>query len=179
MKEAEIASLAYEIWSLTHMSAKLLSRGMERKLATCQPGINLWQYGVLRLLENDTFTIRELSQRMLLAPSTLVPIIDKLESDGLVIRGKDPQDRRRTPLELTPAARRILQDFPEDHLRQALEALGPDKSRALSQLLQELIRLLDEDSGRVDCVLSQSTQIENRLSHCHKDGARHNPANEF
>ena len=68
----------------------------------------------LRLLQHTPFTLRELSDRMLVTPSTLVPVIDKLESEGLLVRGKDPDDRRRTPLELTERAREAVAEHARD-----------------------------------------------------------------
>ncbi len=182
MRKTEIASLAYEIWSLTGMSAKLMSRDMEQRLSEYCPGISMLQYGVLRLLEHYQFTLRELSDRMMLSPSTLVPVIDKLENEGLLVRGKDPEDRRRTPLELTDQARQTLLSIPEvhkqDRLIDVLETIGPEKSHTLSQLLQELVRLLDDDKGLVEHVLSNSTQYVNRMDRCGTKGALHHPAKQ-
>lgn len=46
---------------------------------------------------------QELSTRLGLDPTIVVGLIDALESRGLVVRTKDPADRRRNVLSLTPA----------------------------------------------------------------------------
>jgi DNA-binding MarR family transcriptional regulator len=161
MRTAELASLAHQIRSLTTICAKLMAHHLEHHLAQYWPGMSGPQYGVLRILECNPSTIRELSERMLLAPSTLVPIVDRLESESLVVRGKDPEDRRRTPLMLTEQARQLLVRVPtvdaQNHLGQALQAMGVEKSRQLSLLLQELVANLANDHGIVDRIVTLST----------------------
>ena len=89
---------------------KVAMRELAQRLETAGVGISPPQYAVMRLLSLDSLTISELSGRMMLTPPTLVGIVDALERKGLVQRGQDPQDRRRTPLQLTPdAARRLSQ----------------------------------------------------------------------
>jgi hypothetical protein len=105
---------------------------------------------------------------MMLAPSTLVPIIDRLESDGLLVRGKDPDDRRRTPLVLTQQARDMLASVPEmgprDQLCHALQALGPERSRQLSLLLQALVNEMPHGHDIVRHVLAMSPRITQRAA---------------
>jgi DNA-binding MarR family transcriptional regulator len=48
-------------------------------------------------------TAGDLSRRSGLAPASISGILDKLEAKDLVIRGDDPDDRRRTRVELNPA----------------------------------------------------------------------------
>jgi DNA-binding MarR family transcriptional regulator len=54
---------------------------------------------------------------MNLDPSTLVPMIDALVVRGLILRGQDPDDRRRIPLILTDEGAKIIRQaepFDED-----------------------------------------------------------------
>ncbi|HEY3341755.1 MAG TPA: MarR family transcriptional regulator [Anaerolineae bacterium] len=175
MRKAELTALVFEIWSFTGISTKLMAQDLERRLAEYCPGMSTLQYGVMRMLEHRPFTLRELSDKMSLAPSTLVPVVDRLESEGLLVRGKDPEDRRRAPLELTDHAQQILIGIPDvyvqDHLVDALHTMGAEKSHELSQLLQELVRQLDQDKGLVEHVLSNSTHVANRIDRCSAKGA--------
>src|SRR5690242_4839658 len=140
MITAEFMSLTHEIRVLMGISTKLMMQNLEEHLTRFCPGMSVPAFGVLRNLQCHSSTIKELSDRMMLAPSTLVPIVDRLEKDSLVIRGKDPDDRRRTPLMLTDSARHLLAEAPEfdaqNRLGQALQAMGPEKSQQLSRLLQ-------------------------------------------
>ena len=163
MRIAEFAVLAHQVRSLITISAKLMAHQLEHHLAEHWPGMSGPQYGVLRSLECNPSTISELSERMLLAPSTLVPIIDRLESESLVVRGKDPEDRRRTPLMLTDHARQMLVQVPTDdaqnNLGQALQTMGVEKSQQLSLLLQELVANLANDHTIVERVMTMSTRM--------------------
>ncbi|HEY3289509.1 MAG TPA: MarR family transcriptional regulator [Anaerolineae bacterium] len=162
MRNTEYARLAFQIRSFAGISTKLMVQDLEDQLAEHLPGVSAPQYGVLRMLSCRPTTIRELSDHMRLAPSTLVPIIDRLESDGLVVRGKDPDDRRRTPLMLTEQARQRLAQIPHmdihDRVSNALHALGAEKSQQLNQLLQELIQQLAPGQDIVSSVITLSTR---------------------
>ena len=160
MRTPEFLSLAFEIRSFAGIGAKLMSRDLERRIAEHRPGLSGPQYGVLKMLECHPTTIKELSDLLMLTPSTLVPVIDRLESEGLVVRGKDPGDRRRTPLILTDDAHRLLAAIPSvdpaDGLFHALESMGVQKSRQLNRLLQELVTTLAGDDQIARQVLSKS-----------------------
>jgi DNA-binding MarR family transcriptional regulator len=166
MRKSEFATLAHEIQAFTGICTKLIAQETEEQLAQYRPGMSLPQYFVLRTLEHHPSTIKELSNRMMLAPSTLVPVIDKLEGEGLVLRGRDLEDRRRTPLELTTEAHHLLDNVPDvhtqDRLFNALQAMGPQKSRELSKLLQELVNELDPSHKMVEHVLSSSARMAAR-----------------
>ena len=169
MRNTELADLAHEIRAFIHISTKLISRDMDERLAQHWPGMSGPQYGVLRIVACQPTTIKELSDRMLLAPSTLVPIIDRLEGEGLLVRGKDPDDRRRTPLELTDKARQHLEQVPafdgHDALSQALQHMSTDDSHKLSQLLQQLVTELAHDPAIIQHVQSFSPRaIKNRAA---------------
>ncbi len=49
----------------------------------------------------------ELAQRMNIEPPTLVPILDRMEAEGFLIREKFPGDRRRKIVKPLPAANKI------------------------------------------------------------------------
>ncbi len=173
MRDAEFAALAFEIRSFAAIGTKLMAQDLEGRLARHLPGVSGPQYGMLRILSCNPFTIRELSDHMMLAPSTLVPIVDRMEHEGMVVRGKDPDDRRRTPLMLTDHARQMLALVPpvdvQDQLCLALNALGMEKSRQLSQLLQELIRQLAPGHDVVTQVLDVAARAIDGAAGCPPD----------
>lgn len=59
-------------------------------------------------------TAGELAAAVGLSPGAVTTVLDRLEARGFVIRTRDPGDRRRVTLELTPEAK-----------RRAWEAYGP------------------------------------------------------
>ncbi len=160
MKEADFTGLAFEIRWFVLFSVKLASRDIEARLTALRPGLSGPQFIVLTLLACRPLTLKGLADHMMLTPSSLVPIIDRLESDGLVIRGKDPDDRRRRPLTLTAEARQLLARAPEidpnDRDCRALRAMGATKGRQLSRLLHEFVSRMAEDDRVAEHVLSRS-----------------------
>jgi len=87
------------------------------------------QFQILGLLhDHGGLAQRELVQTMDVDPSVLVTLLNPLEADGLVARERDPHDRRRHRVTLTPAgdkhlasASRAQQDT-EDALFASLDA---------------------------------------------------------
>jgi DNA-binding MarR family transcriptional regulator len=67
------------------------------------------QFQILGLLhDHGGLAQRDLVQTMDMAPSMLVTLLNPLEADGLVARKRDPADRRRHLVTLTPAGERQL-----------------------------------------------------------------------
>jgi len=67
------------------------------------------QFQILGLLhDHGGLAQRELMQAMDVDPSILVTLLNPLEADGLVTRERDPGDRRRHLVTLTPAGERHL-----------------------------------------------------------------------
>lgn len=162
-----VNNLAVEIRILNSIVTKLTMRDFEQRINETLPGISLLQFGVLRLLSREQLTLSELSAKMMLTPSTLVPAVDKLERESLVVRGKDPHDRRRTPLQLTDQARaaliRIPPAHPHDALVQAIHHLGEPKALHLHKLLRELLQHLMPERDIYEEI------IRNHPDHCGKN----------
>jgi len=67
-------------------------------------------FGVLNVLAaRDDAIQQELGSTMGIDPSTMVALIDKLESEGLAKRRPDPRDRRARQVSITPKGRRLLE----------------------------------------------------------------------
>lgn len=63
------------------------------------------------LWQEENISLRELSDRTGLAPTSLTGMIDRMESSELVRRIPDRKDRRKTLLALTDKARKLRQDY--------------------------------------------------------------------
>ncbi len=153
----ELHLTALELRILAGIVAKLAGRALEQRLHAEGIPISGLQYALMRLIVRQQHTISELSQVMLLTPATLVPAVDTLERNGMVVRGCDPNDRRRTPLALTERGAAVLARVPavhaDDALVQALNALGPDKCEQLLALLRELLGAMPgthETAGEIE-----------------------------
>jgi DNA-binding MarR family transcriptional regulator len=89
----------------------LLGQEAMRRLRAAHTAHNLKprQFQILGLLhDHGGLAQRELMQEMNIDPSILVTLLNPLEADGLVSRERDPADRRRHLVTLTPAGERAL-----------------------------------------------------------------------
>ena len=84
---------------------------------------------------------QEVGAAMGLDPSGLIATIDELEERGLLARSRDPEDRRRYALDLTPEGRKLLTKARAASRKQAQKLLAPLKPSELEALLVLLRRL--------------------------------------
>ncbi len=72
-------------------------------------GLSGRQYNLLAVMDSDTPESQlELAQLCGLAPAQVVPVLDEMESRGLVERRRSPTDRRRSLVSPTDAGRALL-----------------------------------------------------------------------
>jgi len=170
------ADLTIEIRTLLTVITKLTLRDLEQRLAEAVPGLSPLQFGVMRLLAREQCTLSEISAKLMITPSTLVPVVDKLERDGLVVRGKDPHDRRRTPLVITERASGLLVAIPacdpSDMIAQGIEHIGEHKARQLHKLLNELLLSMSPHHDVLDSHLKHQPDWEQAKAEARK--GRHN-----
>src|SRR5215211_8139377 len=124
----------------------LLGQEAMRRLRAAHTALNLKprQFQILGLLhDRGGLAQRELMQEMNVDPSILVTLLNPLEADGLVARERDPADRRRHLVTLTPAGERHLasasraQKKTEDALFASLEDDQREQLRALLAVLRD------------------------------------------
>ena len=102
------------------------------------------EYTALAVLARDRpGSQHELGRLMGLAPQLVVALTDGLEERGLVGRRTNPDDRRRTLVELTARGRRALAQADELTARieeEVLAGLSPDEREQLRDLLYRALR---------------------------------------
>jgi|ERR1700674_3178166 len=94
------------------------------------------------LLKHEGVTQHELGDAMLMDDNTVVLLLNELEAAGFSVRRRDPGDRRRHIVEITPAGRRAIeraekaQEGIEDEL---LRDLSQDERATLKSLLSRVM----------------------------------------
>ena len=99
---AEFAGqLFFRLWRASHTR---ITEGLE------SIGLTPASFGLLNLLgARSGATQRELGSEMGIDPSTMVSLIDELETAGLAKRRPHPTDRRAREVVITPKGRRLLE----------------------------------------------------------------------
>jgi MarR family transcriptional regulator, organic hydroperoxide resistance regulator len=96
------------------------------------------------LFEEGDMTIGELSNKMFLAFSTTTDLVDRMEKNNLVLRSKDPHDRRVVRIHLLDEGGRIIDEVIKK--RQAyLEELLTNFSTNEIELLQSNLMKLHQE----------------------------------
>lgn len=114
-----------------------------RRAATGHEAVHrLPRYAVLAVLaEFGPCSQRGVSDRLRIDPSDLVDVIDAIERDGHLVRERDPRDRRRYTVRITPAGRRALRATDErsrDWQQKFFEPLSTAELETLRDLLARL-----------------------------------------
>jgi DNA-binding MarR family transcriptional regulator len=142
MPKLSFYSEALEIKVLGMLLMKSAVRDLEKRLHAAKLDVNPLGFGVLCNIKKDSSGVNELSKKMMLAPATLVPVINALEKKGIIARKKDPRDQRRSPLYITHRGEKLLAKVPairaQDALLRRIEALGSKDMAALHRILRKL-----------------------------------------
>ncbi len=145
MTDEDLLTTAENIQNDLQTVWRVLRRTVEKDIK--ESGLTVPQVSVLdALAETDGLSLKDLSQRVSLAHSTVSGIVDRLERQGLVQRKPDAHDRRFTKIFLSRQVKSYLgQDLPNRRLRSLAEALknGTVEERArIMEGLSILRRLL-------------------------------------
>jgi MarR family transcriptional regulator, organic hydroperoxide resistance regulator len=93
------------------------------------------------LFEEGDMTIGELSNKMFLAFSTTTDLVDRMEKNNLVLRSKDPHDRRVVRIHLLDEGGRIIDEVIKKrqvYLEEVLTNFSTDEIQLLHSSLMKL-----------------------------------------
>ena len=113
-------------------------------------GLTYPQYLVMNLLwERDGQTVSSLADQLDLVPSTLTPMLKRLESSGLVERTRNPKDERQVLIGLTAQGQK-LRSSSGCVAQTMLDKSGMDMSelKALNEQISVLLSRLKDGAER-------------------------------
>jgi len=95
------------------------------------------------LLKHEGVTQQELGDAMLMDDNTVVLLLNELEAAGFSVRRRDPGDRRRHIVEITPAGRRAIERAEKAQEGIEDELLGDLSQEERATLMRLLSRVMD------------------------------------
>lgn len=120
------------------------SSSVEKRFGLTGP--QLW--ALWELNRRGPLGLKALAEQMHLDPSTVTGVVDRLQRRGLVLRGSDPEDRRRVVISLTPEGASTVKAAPhpaQGQLIHALIAMDPIQVETLNQSLGLLVSVMEAD----------------------------------
>jgi DNA-binding MarR family transcriptional regulator len=139
---------AHEIRMLTMLVTKISRQVIEQRFAQQGLELTMFHFVILGMAKNHNITLTDISKRMGVDPSTLVPMIDGLVKKGYLKRERDPEDRRRYPLQITEKGVALHTDahhcMENDPLETALTNLENAEIEQLRVILRKLVLQMPE-----------------------------------
>jgi len=116
-----------------------------------QLGLTYTQYlTIIALWEEDGQTVKSLSDKLFLEPSTLTPMLKRLEAMGYVRRERDLEDERSVRVSLTDAGRQLREKaFDYREITAKASGLTPEEFRTLQKAVVNLRSNLMDAAGSV------------------------------
>lgn len=117
-----------------------------------QLGLTYPQYvTIVCLWEEDNQTVKGLSENLFLEPSTMTPMLKRLEAMGYVRRERDSEDERSVRISLTDAGRELREKaFAFRAVTAKASGLAPEEFRVLQKAIVRLRTNLINAASRND-----------------------------
>jgi len=134
------------------------SRNAEKETGLTGP--QLW--AIKLVAGNAPIKVSDLARRMYLHPATVVGILDRLESKGLVQRTRSTEDRRVVEIDLTAQGQAVVGQAPEvaqGMLVKGLETLSREKLSHVSEGMREIVRILGAEDFPPQLLFSQEVNL--------------------
>lgn len=130
-----------ETYHLLLKAAETTSGRLQRGVISDE-GLTETQYGVLAsLLEAGPLSQGELGRRLHKSSGNITVVVDNLEKRTLVVRERNPQDRRSVTVSLTAEGRRLIEIVFPRHRRAVVGEMGaltPEEQEELGRLCRKL-----------------------------------------
>lgn len=99
--------------------------------------------------EREDVAVKDVAELLALDHSTVSRLLGELEEDGLVVRAKSPDDRRRTTVELTELGQRVVADSVHISRSVARALFAEWTTEEIEELIRSLAHLADTLAERM------------------------------
>ena len=128
-----------------YTASRLLTQAYHPLLS--EYGLTYPQYLVLMVLwENDAQPVNDIAKRLMLETNTVTPLLKRMESQGILMRGKGSQDARQVIVTLTDKGRNLqnlLTDVPMKVGSAVIcKSVTPETVPVLFEMLDDIIAKL-------------------------------------
>lgn len=123
-------------------------------------GSQLWAVKILH--ESTSLKVSELASRMYLHPATMVGLLDRLETKGLVKRNRSEKDRRVVHVELTAQGKEVVESSPEVIQRllvSGLEQLPDRHLQTTADGLRHIVKILGVENAPPHLIMSTEVNL--------------------
>jgi len=119
-----------------------LSKAVYRKTEEALPGLSVKEYMALSNLDERGVPQARLAESLHMDENNLVLLLNGLEEAGSIARRRDPDDRRRHIVEITPGGKKVLERAERGMAKleeELLAALNPSERATLKQLVRRVL----------------------------------------
>lgn len=123
-------------------------------------GPQLWAIKIVST--NAPIKVSDLARQMYLHPATVVGILDRLESKGLVRRTRSREDRRVVEIDLTAEGKNVVEQAPEvaqGLLVKGLEALSEKSLSQVSEGMRYIVKILGAEELPPQLLFSHEVNV--------------------
>jgi DNA-binding MarR family transcriptional regulator len=121
---------------------------------------------LLAVIENGPLTVTALSDQVFLSPSTVVGIVDRLESKRLLKRKRSSRDRRKVLVVTTETGRRLAEEAPtllQHALAEKFKKLPEPDQISITLALEKVVDMMEAREIEAAPVLEIGPIAENPL----------------
>lgn len=119
-----------------------LSKAVYRKAEEALPGLSIKDYLALTNLDERGVPQQRLAERLGTDENNLVLLLNGLETAGSIARRRDPDDRRRHIVEITPRGKKVRERAERGMAKleeELLSALSASERTTLKQLVRRVL----------------------------------------
>jgi len=121
-------------------ASETINNKLKRHLA--EANLTASQFGVLEALFHlGSLNQRSLAEKLLKSGGNITMVIDNLEKSDLVVRKRDPKDRRSIQIYLTDKGKKLIKSFFPEHLERIMEifdSISEKDKTELSRICKQL-----------------------------------------